>query len=114
GLISGAFRDPQSGQSLIQTDAAVNHGNSGGAMVNMRAKLIGIPAYGYRADDAQGVNFAIAMDTVNAFLGLPQSAVAPSPPMPKPSATPTPPPLLYAAIAYNAATGRAGASHNYN
>jgi hypothetical protein len=83
-------------------------------MVNMRGKLVGIAAYRFRAEGAQGVNFAIAMDTLNAFLGMPQSAVAPSPPKPKPTATPTPVPLKYGAIAYDANSGWAGEAHNYS
>jgi S1-C subfamily serine protease len=113
GLISGTGKDETTGQALIQTDAAINHGNSGGAMVNMRAKLIGIPAYGLRANGAQGVNFAIAMDTVNAFMGMPQSAVAPQPPKPTATPTPTPAPILYAGIAYDSYTGRAGWAWQY-
>jgi hypothetical protein len=81
GLISGTTKR-DNGQALIQTDAAINEGNSGGAMVNMRGKLIGIASYTFAAFGAQGVHFAIAMDTVNAFLGMPQSAVTWTPPAP--------------------------------
>src|SRR5262249_30927437 len=110
GLISGTFKDPTTGQALIQTDAAINSGNSGGAMVNMRGALIGIPSYVLRDEGAQGVNFAIAMDTVNAFLGMPQSAVAPAPP----KARSTPASALYAAIAYDSRTGNWGTAWNYD
>jgi len=115
GLISGTSKDSKTGKALIQTDAAINHGNSGGAMINMRAKLVGIPSYGLRDNGAQGVNFAIAMDTVNAFLGLPLNAVAPRAPGPRPTATPgpTPDPLRYSAIAYDANSGRWGYAQNY-
>ena len=53
GIISATMTDARTGQALIQTDAAVNHGNSGGAMVNMRGDLIGIPSYGLRANGAE-------------------------------------------------------------
>jgi len=77
GIISG-FRNGQPGVSWIQTDAAMNPGNSGGGLFNGQGKLIGIPAWGLRG--AEGLNFAISADTVTAFLARPGSrrGVAPT------------------------------------
>jgi S1-C subfamily serine protease len=72
GTISGILPDDRNGRVLIQTDASVNHGNSGGAMLNLRGKLIGVPTLAIRAYDAQGVNFAIAADSVQMFVSAPQ------------------------------------------
>lgn len=47
---------------LIQTDAAINHGNSGGALVNNRGELVGINSAGI--PDAQNIGFAISVGTI--------------------------------------------------
>lgn len=51
---------------LIQTDASINHGNSGGALVNSAGEVVGINSAGI--PDAQNVGFAIAMDTVKPLI----------------------------------------------
>ncbi|MCL3779101.1 Do family serine endopeptidase [Prolixibacteraceae bacterium JC049] len=60
----GIIRQGQDGrlpiESFIQTDAAVNPGNSGGALVNMRGELIGInTAIASRTGSYTGYSFAI-------------------------------------------------------
>jgi putative serine protease PepD len=52
----------------IQTDAAINHGNSGGPLLDLTGKVIGVNAQ-IRSDsgDNAGVGFAIPSDTVRAI-----------------------------------------------
>jgi len=45
-------------EELFQTDAALNKGNSGGALINSQGKLIGISS-AYLSKDAEGINFGI-------------------------------------------------------
>ncbi|WP_434764637.1 S1C family serine protease [Piscirickettsia salmonis] len=55
--------------NLIQTDAAVNPGNSGGALVNSRGQLVGInTAIFSRTGGFDGIGFAIPVSTVENVL----------------------------------------------
>ncbi len=51
---------------VVQTDAAINHGNSGGPLVNMQGQVVGINTAG--DDSAQNIGFAIAIDSVKQTL----------------------------------------------
>jgi serine protease Do len=49
--------------TLLQTNAAVNPGNSGGGLFNMSGELIGIIVA--KDIDAEGIGFAIPIDVVS-------------------------------------------------
>ncbi len=67
GIISGKGRSGvglAEYENYIQTDAAVNPGNSGGALINIKGELVGInTAIATQTGGFQGVGFAIPINT---------------------------------------------------
>jgi len=83
-------------EDMLQTDAAINHGNSGGPLVNLAGQVVGLNTMIVRRDDsgameAEGLGFAVASNTVRAvgdqlaeqgfvtrpFLGIRWEAITP-------------------------------------
>ncbi len=63
GIVSAKARDTGDFLPLIQTDVAVNPGNSGGPLINMRGEVIGINSQIYsRSGGYMGISFAIPID----------------------------------------------------
>jgi S1-C subfamily serine protease len=74
GIISAirSIRGPQNNpiEDAIQTDAAVNPGNSGGPLLNSKGEVIGITTLiaNNGADQSSGIGFAIPINTAKAVL----------------------------------------------
>jgi S1-C subfamily serine protease len=108
---------------VIQTDAALNHGNSGGPLLNTRGQVVGVNSQIQTAsggDGNIGIGFAIPINTVknvaaqliskgsveHAFLGVNVQAVTPS--VAKLFRLPARQGLLVGAVCKNSAAAGAG------
>ena len=76
GVVSATGRSIDTAQGyqmedMIQTDAAINHGNSGGPLIDVTGQVIGINTLvvrgtGTTTDQAEGLGFAISSNTARA------------------------------------------------
>ncbi|MBN9114634.1 MAG: trypsin-like peptidase domain-containing protein, partial [Pandoraea sp.] len=65
GIVSAKGRDTGDYLPFIQTDVAVNPGNSGGPLINMRGEVVGINSMIYsQTGGFMGISFAIPIDEV--------------------------------------------------
>ena len=63
--LSGDGSDTDTVIDAIQTDASINHGNSGGPLIDMNSEVIGINTAGKSlSDSASGLGFAIPINEV--------------------------------------------------
>lgn len=63
GIVSAKKRETGDYLPFIQTDVAVNPGNSGGPLINMRGEVVGINSQIYsRSGGYMGISFAIPID----------------------------------------------------
>lgn len=69
GIVSGVDVSlSDSYYPLLQTDAAINGGNSGGPLLNMNGQLVGINSSKYAGIGIEGMAFSIPLETVNYVL----------------------------------------------
>ncbi|MBC8530584.1 S1C family serine protease [Gehongia tenuis] len=73
GVVSAVNRELAAGetggtQSFVQTDAAINSGNSGGALVNSRGEVVGVNSAKISASGVEGLGFAIPINDAKAFI----------------------------------------------
>jgi serine protease Do len=79
GIVSAMARDINAGPyvDFIQTDAAINRGNSGGPLLNLEGEVIGVNSAIYSPNGGSvGVGFAIPSNTVKAVVAQLQSSGA--------------------------------------
>ncbi|HEX6099149.1 MAG TPA: Do family serine endopeptidase [Thermoanaerobaculia bacterium] len=67
GRSLGLSPETQSFENFIQTDAAINFGNSGGPLLNIAGEVIGINT-AIRGGGAQGIGFATPVNTAKTLL----------------------------------------------
>ncbi|MET7904314.1 trypsin-like peptidase domain-containing protein [Streptomyces sp. NPDC005355] len=78
GQYNGDVGSSKTTYKAIQTDASLNPGNSGGALINMRGQIIGINSAMHSSASGQssssagsiGLGFSIPIDTVKSDLGM--------------------------------------------
>ena len=71
GIVSATDREieiDKQTMNLIQVDAAVNPGNSGGALFNLNGELVGIVNAKYSSEEVEGLGFAIPINTAKSTI----------------------------------------------
>ena len=71
GIVSGLGRSiSNSGYSFIQTDAAVNPGNSGGLLLNRNGEMVGLVTTKVADVEVEGLSFAISTEALLQALAI--------------------------------------------
>ncbi len=68
GIVSGVGVSVGAHYLFTQSDVAINGGNSGGPLINMKGELVGINSLKYVGSDVEGMSFSIPVDTINYVL----------------------------------------------
>jgi len=76
--VAGDGGRPVELHDLIQTDAAINEGNSGGPLLDINGSVIGVNTAS--ATSAEGIGFAIPIDAARALIARAEAAAGQAPP----------------------------------
>lgn len=68
GSVSSLRNDDDGNLSVVQLDAALNHGNSGGPVVDARGQLVGVAVARITEDNSQNISFAVPARAVSRLL----------------------------------------------
>ncbi len=68
GIVSSVGVNIGAHYLFTQSDVAINGGNSGGPLINMKGELVGINSAKYVGNDIEGMSFSIPVDTINYVL----------------------------------------------
>ena len=79
GKVTSLRRAANGQLSRLQIDAAVNPGNSGGPVLDTAGRVVGVVVSGIRVDGQSGVNFAIPVGRLKAFLAPAYLTLTPPP-----------------------------------
>ena len=107
GIVSAMRYDPDLQSEVIQTDAALNPGNSGGPMLSMTGQIVGINTFRIEESDegraTQGLGFAVSEETVQQI--LPSLKVGSPQPTPFPTRPPNPTPVTVQEVGFGPIDG---------
>ena len=96
GIVSAVRYSSSHKSEVIQTDAALNPGNSGGPMLSLSGDILGINTFGLEQTESgrtvQGLSFAISATTVKEQIPALRSGASTPVPTPTPTPRPTPTP----------------------
>lgn len=73
GLVSGLRPFGTTGRKLLQFSAPISEGNSGGALVDGKGRLLGLPLAWHADGGGQALNFALPMEAVFAAVAQPRN-----------------------------------------